>query len=87
MIQWLGLGASNAVGMSLIPGQGTRVPHAMQFIQKNKKEKKKKKERESLLILPNFILLRFPSLSTGINCQRPHLIWFHMAKDFPAVIP
>ena len=36
MVQWLRLHASNARGMSLIPGQGTEIPHAMQHGQKVK---------------------------------------------------
>ena len=40
-VQWLGLGAFTAVGLGLIlgsPGQGTKLPHAVQCSQK-KKEK------------------------------------------------
>ena len=39
-VQWLRLRASCAGGTGLIPGQGTKIPHAMQ----QKKKKKKKKE-------------------------------------------
>ena len=28
MVQWLRLQAANAAGMGLIPGQGTKIPHA-----------------------------------------------------------
>ena len=30
MVQWLGLCTSTAGGMGLIPGQGTKIPQAMQ---------------------------------------------------------
>ena len=33
-VQWLRLRASTAVGVGLIPGQGTKIPHAMQRGQK-----------------------------------------------------
>ena len=29
VVQWLSLGASNAEGAGLIPGQGTKIPHAI----------------------------------------------------------
>ena len=35
MVQWLRLCASNAEGAGLIPGWGTRIPHAMWYDQKN----------------------------------------------------
>ena len=31
MVQWLGLHASPARGLSSIPGEGTKIPHAMQL--------------------------------------------------------
>ena len=34
--QWLRLRASNAEGAGSIPGQGTRIPHAMRRSQKKK---------------------------------------------------
>ena len=37
VVQWLRLHASNAGGMGLIPGQGTKIPHATLFSQKNLK--------------------------------------------------
>ena len=37
-VQWLGLRASTAGGTNSIPGQGTKIPHAMQHSQKKKKE-------------------------------------------------
>ena len=37
-VQWLRLRASNAGGVGLIPGQGTKIPHASKT--KKKKEKK-----------------------------------------------
>ena len=36
MVQWLGLCASTAEGMGSIPGQGTRILHAVQRGQKKK---------------------------------------------------
>ena len=37
-VQWLRLCASNAEGAGLIPGQGTKIPHAVQHCQKKKKK-------------------------------------------------
>ena len=39
-VQWLRLHASNAGGMGLIPGQGTKIPHATGWGQKIKLKKK-----------------------------------------------
>ena len=36
VVQWLGLGASNAAGMGSIPGWGTKVPHVVLCGQNNK---------------------------------------------------
>ena len=36
VVQWLGLRASTARGMDLIPGQGTKIPQAVQCGQKKK---------------------------------------------------
>ena len=33
VVQWLGLWASSAGGMGLIPGWGTKIPHAMWLCQ------------------------------------------------------
>ena len=41
-VQWLRLLASNAGGVRLICGQGTKIPHAVQHGQKLKKKKQKK---------------------------------------------
>ena len=38
MVLWLRLHASSAAGVGSIPGQGTKIPHAMQHSQKRKKE-------------------------------------------------
>ena len=35
MVQWLRLHASNARGMGSVPGQGTKIPHAMHRSQEN----------------------------------------------------
>ena len=40
VVQWLRLHASNAGGMGSIPGQGTKIPQAMQCGQKIKERKK-----------------------------------------------
>ena len=39
-VQWLGLHASSAGGMGLIPGWGTKISHAVWCSQKKKKKKK-----------------------------------------------
>ena len=38
--QWLGFHPSNTVGMSLIPGPVTKIPHALQYSQKEKEKKR-----------------------------------------------
>ena len=38
VVQWLGHHASTAGGADLTPGQGTKIPHAMQCGQKKKKK-------------------------------------------------
>ena len=43
-VQWLGLRAFTAGGTGSIPGQGTKIPHAMV---RPKKKKKKIEERET----------------------------------------
>ena len=37
MVQWLRLSAFTAVGSGLIPGRGTKIPQAVQHIQKEKR--------------------------------------------------
>ena len=37
MVQWLGLQASTARDMGLIPGQGTKILHAVWYSKKKKK--------------------------------------------------
>ena len=41
VVQWLRLRTSTAGGTGSIPGQGTKIPHAVWHSQKKKKEKKK----------------------------------------------
>ena len=41
VVQWLRLHAVNAEGVGSIPGQGTKIPHAMARDQKIKKKKKR----------------------------------------------
>ena len=36
LVQWLRLYAPTAVGAGLIPGQGAKIPHASQWVQKKK---------------------------------------------------
>ena len=43
VVQWLGLHASTAGGTDSIPGCGTKIPHAMQYGQKEKNKNKNKK--------------------------------------------
>ena len=41
---------SNTKGVSLIPGQGTKIPHASQSVNQNmKKKKERKKERNNIV--------------------------------------
>ena len=41
---WLKLCAANAGGTGSIPGQGTKIPHALQCSQKIEKKKERKKQ-------------------------------------------
>ena len=47
MVQWLRLSTSNAGGMGSIPGQGTKIRHAVWH---GHKEKKKKKTLKKVLL-------------------------------------
>ena len=47
MVQWLELSASTA-GPGSIPGQGTKIPQAIQHGKKKKKKKKKKKNHMAM---------------------------------------
>ena len=40
VVQWLGLCASTSENMGLIPGWGTKIPHAPWHSQKKKKNRK-----------------------------------------------
>ena len=48
VVQWLRLCTSNAGGMGLTPGRGTRILHAMLHGQKKKKKLTKMKARKCL---------------------------------------
>ena len=48
MVQWLSCRASSARGAGLIPGQGTKIPHALQRGQKKKKNTKERTTSHSL---------------------------------------
>ena len=45
VVQWLGLCASNAGGTGLIPGQGTKMPHAAWHGRKTNKQTKNPKNK------------------------------------------
>ena len=50
VVQWLGLRASTAGGAVMIPGQGTKIPHAASHNQKKKnKNKTGCKQRQTLI--------------------------------------
>ena len=44
-ILWLGLSALTAVGLGLVPGQGTKIPQETEWQEKKKKKKKTKKKQ------------------------------------------
>ena len=50
-VQWLGLCASTAGGRGLIPGQGTKIPHAVRHSRGNKEKKEKKTDGNKSLLL------------------------------------
>ena len=47
MVQWLGFCAFTAVGQGLIPGQGTTVPQAMLYCQKEREGGRQERESRS----------------------------------------
>ena len=47
MVKQLRFHASNAEGMGLIPGWGTKIPHAEWWGQKKKKKTEREKEKEN----------------------------------------
>ena len=49
VVQWLGLHASTAGGVGLIPSWGTKTPHAMRHGQKKRKKKKMVEEHSKSL--------------------------------------
>ena len=49
MVQWLGLHTSTAGGTGLIPGRGTKIPHAEWHSQN-----KFKKKNQNIKIIDNF---------------------------------
>ena len=54
----LGICSSTAGDTGLIPGQGTKILHAVWFDQKNNKSKqqlRKKKKKEPLLLAPSLL--------------------------------
>ena len=49
-VQWLGLSASTAEGLGLIPGRGTKIPQATWWGQKKRERKKKKQLRLAWMV-------------------------------------
>ena len=48
VVQWLGLGASNAEGTGSIPSQGTKIPHAI-WNSQNTKDKTNRQKNSHLV--------------------------------------
>ena len=46
VVEWLGLCTSNVEAMGLVPGWGTRIPHALSCGQNLKRKKEKEKNLE-----------------------------------------
>ena len=57
VVQWLRLCASTAGGKGSIPGQGTKIPHAVLCSQKKRKKKRKKWKKKKLPYDPAIPLL------------------------------
>ena len=55
VVQWSRVYASNAVGVGVIPGQGTKIPHATRPKKKKKKKKKGLWDTSLFLPFPNFL--------------------------------
>ena len=79
IVQWLGLCGFTAVGLGLIPGQGTKIPQALQCTQ----GKRIKKKKNSLILILNqasktnsvkyychFMVLSFNQIWDGIMVPR-----------------
>ena len=71
MVQWLRLCTSSAGGAGLIPGQGTKIPHAVGC----SKKKKKKNKKLTSQIMP---------LLTEVHCL-PWLV--HLPSSSPHLSP
>ena len=52
-VQWLGLWASSAAGMGLIPGQGSRIPQTARGSEKKKKKNPKEANKQNLRKIPS----------------------------------
>ena len=57
VIQWLRFYTSNTGGAGLIPGQGTKFPHATQRSKKMKEGKNDKRDKPTSSVLKNFSTL------------------------------
>ena len=66
MVQWLRLCASTAGGKGSMPGQGAKIPHAMQRGQKQPQKTKEKKNVEDTSLRK--ALWRESQLATAGDC-------------------
>ena len=79
MVQWLRLCASNARGAVSIPGQGTKVPHALRSKKKKKKDQKKcLNKKQTITSVGRDVEKVKPSYIAGRNAKRCS----HCGKQF-----
>ena len=57
MVQWLGLHASTAGGMGVIPGQGTKILYALQQSQNKQTNKNSSNKKHVNQILMKYVIL------------------------------
>ena len=66
VVQWLRLCTSNAGGVGSIPGQGAKLPHAVQHCQKNPKQTNKQKKMWGASLVAQWLRIRLPVQGTWV---------------------
>ena len=65
VVQWLRLHASTAEGLGSIPGQGTKIPHAVWYGQKKKKMKVVGGVLPLAAVANTFLIVGYPDCRNG----------------------
>ena len=64
VVQWLAVRTSDARGTGSLPGQGTKIPHAMWYGQEKEKKKKLKEMMLDLRLMQN----QMQSYMASVDC-------------------